>query len=58
MAANKHHRLVSFRVDSARWKKFLQACSKKDLSGSEVLRYYVDLVATEKISLLDKKAWG
>lgn len=58
MAAKNHHRLVSFRVDSAKWKKFLQACSKKDLSGSEVLRFYIDLVATEKVSLLSVKTWG
>lgn len=55
MSKSKDLRLVTFKVESKVWKKFLRICSKKDLSGSQVLRDYINLLVQEKLILLGKK---
>lgn len=55
MPGKGNWQLATLRVEPKLWKRFLKICTSKDLTGSQVLRDYINLIATEKLSLLDKK---
>lgn len=52
MPSSKQPHLVSFRIDPPTWKKFLTVCRSKDMTGSQVLRHYINLVATKKFQII------
>lgn len=57
MAASKDLHVVTFRIEPKIWKKFLSICKKEDLSGSQVLRNYINLIVTQELSIKDMKLW-
>lgn len=57
MPTSKQLHVVTFRIDLPIWKKFLKTCKNKDLSGSQVLRNYINLIVTQKLRIMDKKVY-
>jgi len=55
-APNQLH-IATFRIDLCTWKKFLKTCKHKDISASQVLRNYINLIVTKKLRIMDKLVW-
>lgn len=55
MPAPSQRSLVTFNIDQLTWWDFLRICKSHDMSGSQVLRNYVNLIVTGKLKIMDKE---
>ncbi|MBA7658407.1 hypothetical protein ES703_66358 [subsurface metagenome] len=57
MPGLKQPKVVTFKIDQDIWWDFLRICRTHDMSGSQVLRNYVNLIVTKKLRIMDKKVY-